>query len=75
MRRLCGEAGIPVIEVGVDVDVVVRASDDRRIVFVINHRDEPIEIASPALVGLDLVSGTAVAGPATIVPAGASSPC
>lgn len=70
MRRLCGEAGIPVIEVGDDVDVVVRSADDRRIAFVINHRDEPVEIASPALIGLDLVAGTAVAGPATIVPAG-----
>lgn len=68
MRRLCAEAGIPTIEVGDDVDVVVRSAADRTITFVINHRDEPL--TGLALAGLDLVSATEVAPGAAVVPAG-----
>jgi beta-galactosidase len=69
MRRLCAEAEIPTIEVGPDADVVVRSAGDRAITFILNHRDEPLELVLPALTGVDLISDTAVESVAT-VPAG-----
>jgi beta-galactosidase len=70
MRRLCAEAGIPTIEVGDDVDVVMRSAADRAVTIVINHRDEPLVLAGLALAGVDLVSGSEVASGSTVVPAG-----
>ncbi|WP_082515067.1 beta-galactosidase [Yonghaparkia sp. Root332] len=70
MRRLCAEAGIPTIEVGDDVDIVVRSAADRSIMIVINHRDEPLALTGLALAGVDLVSGSEVASGSTVVPAG-----
>jgi beta-galactosidase len=67
MRRLCGEADVPVIEVGHDVDVVTRSTDSHTATFVINHRSEPITVE---LDGLDVITGETVAG-ATLLAAGA----
>ncbi len=57
LRRLCAEAGVRVVEVGVDVDVVTRRSADADFTFVINHRAQPITVP---FAGLDLVSGETV---------------
>ena len=67
MRQLAAEAGVPLVEVGYDVDVVTRrtASDD--FTFVINHRSEPITVP---YAGLDLVSGETITD-ATPLAAGA----
>lgn len=66
MRELCAEAGIEVIDVGDDVDIVIRRSDLKQYTFIINHRPEPIAVPAD---GLDLVSGEIVSGTAS-VPAG-----
>lgn len=68
LRRLCAEAAVPVIEVGIDVDLVTRSSATHTATFVINHRDEPIVVG---LAGVDLISGDTVTD-ATPVPAGGS---
>jgi beta-galactosidase len=57
LTRLCTEAGVPVIEVGPDVDVVTRVSPAHEATFIINHRDEPITVP---VSGLDLVTGETV---------------
>lgn len=74
MARLCAEAGIPTIDLGEGVDLVVRRDDDRTVTFVINHRDEPLDLAAlepltVGLTGVDLVTGDPV-GAAMRVPAG-----
>ena len=67
MRQLAAEAGVPIVEVGDDVDVVTRHSATDSFTFVINHRSEPIAVP---YAGLDLVSGETVSD-ATPLPAGA----
>jgi len=69
MRRACGEAGIPVTDVGDDVDLVVRSGDGRAVTIVINHRDAELRLADLPLEGVDLVTGESASGPA-VVPAG-----
>ncbi len=63
MRRLCAEAGIPIMAVGHDVDVVVRRGETHEAVFIINHRDDEIEVE---LHGRDLVDGGIHDGPTRI---------
>lgn len=69
MRRACAEAGIPVTDVGDDVDLVVRSGDGRAVTIVINHRDAELRLADLSLDGVELVTGESVSGPA-VVPAG-----
>lgn len=57
LRRLCADAGVPVIEVGFDVDIVTRRSPSADFTFIINHRDQPLTVP---VAGLDLVSGETV---------------
>ncbi|MGB3909549.1 MAG: beta-galactosidase [Pseudolysinimonas sp.] len=57
LNRLCAEAGIPVVAVGPDVDLVTRVTPTHDATFVINHRDEPITVP---VSGLDLVTGETV---------------
>jgi beta-galactosidase len=66
LNRLCTEAGVPVTEVGPDVDLVTRVTPTHDATFVINHRDEPITVP---VSGLDLVTGEQVTD-STPVPAG-----
>ena len=67
LRRLCAEAGVAVVELGPDVDVVTRRSPLADFAFIINHRAQPITVP---YAGLDLVSGETV-DDATPLPAGA----
>jgi beta-galactosidase len=65
--QLAIEAGVDIVEVGYDVDVVTRRSATDEFTFVINHRSEPIAVP---YAGLDLISGETVTD-ATPLPAGA----
>lgn len=67
LRRLCADAGVPVLEVGPDVDVVTRRTPTAEFTFIINHRSEPVTVP---VAGLDLVAGETVTD-ATPLPAGA----
>lgn len=66
-RDLAADAGLPIVDVGYDVDVVTRQTATDDITFIINHRSEPIAVP---YAGLDLVSGETVSD-ATPLPAGA----
>ena len=67
LRRLCADAGVPVVEVGPDVDLVTRRTATDEFTFIINHRAQPITVP---FAGLDLVSGETVSDDAPL-PAGA----
>jgi beta-galactosidase len=67
VRKLAAEAGVPMVEVGDDVDVVTRRTGTETFTFVINHRSVPIAVP---YAGLDLVTGETVSD-ATPLPAGA----
>ena len=67
LRELADTAGLPIVEVGYDVDIVTRRSATDDFTFIINHRSEPIAVP---YAGLDLVSGETVSD-ATPLPAGA----
>lgn len=67
LRELCAEAGIEVLEVGDDVDVVTRVSGTGRFQFVINHSDAPVAVT---VSGLDLVSGEDITGATSVPPGG-----
>lgn len=67
LRQLAIEAGVEIVEVGYDVDIVTRRSATGEFTFVINHRSEPIAVP---YAGLDLISGETVSD-ATPLPAGA----
>ena len=63
LRRLCAEAGIPTIDAGADVDIVVRRGDGIEAVIVINHRDIEIEVD---VHGHDLIDGGFYDGPTRV---------
>ncbi len=65
MRGLCSEAGVEVVEVGTDVDVVMRRSATHDFTFIINNRDQPISVP---VAGLDLVSGETVGETEAVAP-------
>jgi len=67
LRRLCEESGVPVVEVGRDVDIVTRRTANDDATFIINHGSTPITVP---FAGLDLVTGEPVTG-ATPLLAGA----
>jgi len=67
LRRLCEESGVPVVEVGRDVDIVTRRTANDDATFIINHGNTPITVP---FAGLDLVTGEPVTG-ATPLLAGA----
>jgi beta-galactosidase len=67
LRQLAIEAGVEIVEVGYDVDIVTRRSATDEFTFVINHRSESIAVP---YAGLDLISGETVTD-ATPLPAGA----
>lgn len=57
LRRLCADAGVAVVDVGADVDIVTRRSPTADFTFIINHREQPVTVP---FAGLDLVSGETV---------------
>ena len=67
MRRLCADAGVPIIEVGPDVDLVTRRTATDEATFIINHGAAPITVP---FAGIDLISGESVSD-TTPLPAGA----
>lgn len=61
LRRVCEEAGVrPVLETPAEVEATLRESGDDRFLFLLNHRDEPVEVSLADFAGRDLVSGEAV---------------
>ncbi|MBT0768558.1 beta-galactosidase [Kineosporia sp. J2-2] len=66
-ERLVAEAGLPrTVRAPPGLEAVRRIGDDAAYLFLINHRDEPVEVVAE---GIDLLTDEK-AGPVTVVPAG-----